>query len=156
MSAAAPVEPASVEVSFYHCTRQPASAVAVKLAARALASGERLLVIGSSDRLAGLDAALWAEEGFLAHGFAGGDDDAAQPILLAERLVAAPGTAFLMLLETGLPPEFDAFRRVFNLFDDGTEAHTRARMDWKAISSREGVARAYWQQKAGGGWEKQA
>ncbi len=142
------------DVGFYHCTRQPASAVAVKLAARAVASGERLLVIGSGERLAALDMALWAEEGFLAHGFAGGPDDAQQPILLSERVDAAAGAPFLMLLQTGLPPEFQAFRRVFNLFDDGSDAHARARTDWKAISAREGVTRTYWQQKPGGGWEK--
>ena len=148
--------PASVEIGFYHCARQPASTVAVKLAARAVASGERLLVVGGADALAALDVALWAEEGFLAHAVAGGPDDAEQPILLSERMEAVNGAAFLMLLETGLPPEFDAFRRVFNLFDDGGEAHTRARADWKAISAREGVERTYWQQKPGGGWEKKA
>jgi len=148
--------PDFVDVGFYHCTRQPASAVAVKLAARAYASGQRLLIVGSADGLATLDGALWAADGFLAHGMAGGADDAEQPILLAGATEPANGAALLLLLETGLPAEFATFSRVLNLFDDGSEAHARARADWKAIGARDGLQRTYWQQVPGGRWEKQA
>ena len=61
-----------------------------------------------------------------------------------------------MILETGLPPGFDSFDRVLNLFEDGTPAHERARADWKALQARDGVERSYWQQKEGGGWDKRA
>ncbi len=132
----------------------------MRLAAKASAGGQRLLVVGPADRLRELDRALWVNDpdSFLAHGTAGQGDEAEQPILLSEvadaPIDAPNGATFMLLLETGLPPGFEAFKRVLNLFDDGTEAHTRARGDWKAIGAREGVARSYWQQKEAGGWEK--
>ncbi len=128
----------------------------MRLAAKAYASGQRLLVVGGADQLAALDRALWVSDpdSFLAHGRAGGAGDTDQPILLAETSAPANGASLLMLLETGLPAGFDRFERVLNLFDDGSEAHSRARADWKALGGRNEVSRAYWQQKEGGGWEK--
>jgi len=61
-----------------------------------------------------------------------------------------------MLLGTGLPADFQAFERILTLFEDGSEAHVRARSDWKAVSARDAVERSYWQQRPSGGWEKRA
>ncbi|MGL6044226.1 MAG: DNA polymerase III subunit chi, partial [Sandaracinobacteroides sp.] len=47
------------DIGFYHCTRAPALEVAVKLAAKALQAGQRLLVVGERARLEALDTALW-------------------------------------------------------------------------------------------------
>jgi len=85
---------------------------------------------------------------------AGGQHDADQPILLSAMPEPANGARLLMVLESGLPASFDSFDRVLNLFDDGTEAHTRARTDWKALGGRDDVQRSYWQQTERGGWEK--
>ncbi len=145
-----------VDIGFYHCTRQPSETVAVKLAARAFSARQRLLIVGNTEQLQALDDALWAEEGFLAHGMAGGANDRDQPILLGQTPDAANGAQLLMLLQTGLPADFAGFNRVLNLFDDGSAAHARARADWKAIASRDSVQRSYWQQKAEGGWAKKS
>ena len=48
-----------LDIGFYHCTRAPVADVAVRLSAKALEGGQRLLVIGPADRLAALDKALW-------------------------------------------------------------------------------------------------
>jgi len=146
-----------LEVGFYHCTRQPAARIAVRLAALAYGSGQRLLIVGAPERLEALDTALWVDdpESFLPHALAGGEHDADQPILLSETPDPANNARLLMVLETGLPAEFDRFDRVLNLFDDGSDAHLRARTDWKAIADREGVERVYWQQSPQGKWERQ-
>jgi DNA polymerase-3 subunit chi len=144
-----------VDLGFYHCTRQPMGRVAVQLCQRAFAERQRLLVVGAADDLAALDRALWVDDpgSFLPHGSAGGADDAAQPILLSETPDPANGAHLLLLLGVGLPPDFAAFGRVLNLFDDGSPAHERARADWRATGSRDGLRRSYWQQAARG-WTK--
>jgi DNA polymerase-3 subunit chi len=146
------------EIGFYHCARAPALDVAVKLAGKVLQSGQRLLVLGEAARLAALDKALWVAEpdSFLPHAMAGGAQDAEQPILLSEAALPANGARLLMLLEIGIPADLDGFDRVLNLFEDGTDAHGRARADWKALGGRDGVERTYWQQTDRGGWEKRA
>lgn len=144
------------DVGFYHCTRAPAGSVAVQLAAKAHARGLRLLVIGSADRLEALDRALWVADpqSFLPHAIAGGPHDAHQPILLSQTPEPLNGARLLMVLASGLPAGFGSFDRVLNLFDDGSEAHERARIDWKALGSRDNVQRSYWRQAGQAGWEK--
>jgi len=130
--------------------------VAAKLAAKAMGEGKRLLIVGSAELLDEIDQSMWLEEGFLAHGFAGGLHDCEQPILLSQVIAPENGATILMLLGTGLPPDFQAFERILTLFEDGSKAHIRARSDWKAVSARDAVERSYWQQRLAGGWEKRA
>ncbi len=146
------------EVGFYHCTRAPAVEVAVRLAEKVLATGQRLLVVGAPARLQALDKALWTMSGdsFIPHAMAGGEHDAEQPILLATAPTPANGATLMMLLDVGVPAEVEGYARVLNLFEDGTDAHGRARTDWKALGSRDGLTRTYWQQNDRGGWEKRA
>ncbi len=115
-----------------------------------------MLIVGSADRLEALDRALWVAEpdSFLPHAMAGGLHDADQPILLSQAPEPANGARLLMVLEAGLPASFERFGRVLTLFDDGSDAHARARTDWKALGSRDDVNRSYWQQTERGGWEK--
>lgn len=136
--------------------RQPALSVAARLAARALEGGHRLLIVGSAERLETLDKALWTDDpaSFLAHGRAGSEWDCEQPILLSESVDPVNGARMLMLVETGLPADFDRFDRVLNLFDHESPGHERARADWRAISGRDGIDRVYWQQNDAGRWEK--
>jgi DNA polymerase-3 subunit chi len=147
-----------MDIGFYHCTRAPANEVAIRLAEKALAAGQRLLVIGAPERLETLDTLMWTDsaDSFLPHGLAGGPHDADQPVLLSETVQPANGATLLLSLEAGVPATLDGFDRLFNLFEDGTPAHARARADWKALADREGLTRSYWQQTDRGGWQKQA
>lgn len=150
-------QPAESEVRFYHCTRTPAIDVALQLSARAHAAGERLLIVADEPTLATLDQRLWAEppEGFLPHGLASDAEWAAeQPILLSPVPVAANGADLLMLVVQPLPEALTGFRRLFHLFEDGSDAHQRARDEWKALATRPGVRRSYWQQTAAGRWQE--
>jgi DNA polymerase-3 subunit chi len=147
-----------IEIGFYHCTRAPANEVAIRLAEKVLAGGQRLLLIGAPEQLETLDKLMWtyADHSFLPHGRAGGPHDADQPVLLSETVGPANGAKLLLSLEAGVPATLEGFDRLLNLFEDGTPAHSRARADWKALSAREGVERSYWQQTDRGGWTKQA
>ena len=144
------------DIGFYHCTRAPVVAVGVRLIAKACAAGTRVVVTGDDSHLAAIDKALWADdpESFLPHAMAGDADDAAQPVLLSATAGPANGATLLVSLAAGLPAGFDHFTRVLNLFEDGSDAHVRARADWKALAGLSAVSRSYWQQKEQGGWEK--
>ena len=146
------------DIGFYHCTRAPAVEVAVRLIAKAHAAGARILVTGAPAGLAALDKALWTAdaESFLPHAMAGAAEDGEQPILLSETAAAANDATLLVALQSGVPSGFDRYARILNLFEEGGEAHQRARADWKALGGVPGVTRTYWQQKDGGGWEKKA
>ena len=145
-----------LDIGFYHCTRAPAAEVAVRLSAKVLESGQQLLVVGERAGLEALDKALWVllADSFLPHALAGGEYDSEQPILLAETAEPVNGAKLLLSLEAGVPGAMDGFDRVLNLFEDGSPAHERARLDWKALGSREELTRSYWQQNERGGWEK--
>ncbi len=146
-----------IEVGFYHCTRRPAAEVAVQRAARAWEARQRLLVVSGAEMLERLDRLLWTQDpaSFLPHGRAGGGDEAEQPILLAEAVTPANGAELLMLVAAPLPPLPQPFARVFHLFDDGSEAHLRAREEWKALAGSPHATRIFWKQTASGRWEKQ-
>ena len=147
------------EIGFYHCTRQPAVGVAVRLADKAFGTGRRMLIVAEPPLLDALDERLWTDlpETFLAHGRQGGPDAALQPILLAapEGLAQAPenGATFLMLVSVPLPERIAGFERLFLLFEEGSRAHEAARDSWRRLSGHAGLTRSYWQQK-GQRWER--
>lgn len=132
--------------------------MALRLVEKALAGGSRLLLVAPPPLLDELDRALWTDkpDSFLPHGRAGTEWDAEQPCLLAAEPVPANGARLLMLVDHGVPAALEHFDRVLNLFDHGSEAHARARADWKALGARAGVDRTYWQQTEAGRWESRA
>ena len=139
-------------VSFYHCTREPLLLVVPKLAAKAYASGHRLLIRADDVLLDALDEALWTFDtaSFLPHGR---DDADLQPILLRNIAVPLNGADVLMQCAVALPEPLDAWARVLHIFEDGSEAHAGARTEWKTLGAA-GVARTYWRQDASGRWEE--
>ena len=140
-----------MRVDFYQLSRDPAEAVVPLLAARALAAGERLLVVSDdAAQISRISDGLWSRrDSFLAHGLIGGEDDARQPILLADRVEPANGARFLMLADGRWREGGPGFDRTFYLFDDGTLK--AARECWVALKGREGLTRHFWRQE-GGRW----
>ncbi len=148
-----------MRVDFYQLSRDPAEQLVAHLARNTLAAGQRLLVVhGAPARLEAISEALWAAPphkgapSFLAHGRAGSDHDARQPILLSHELEPANGARFLALAD-GQWRESEGFDRVFLVFDGSTIEDARA--CWRMLGSREGVARNYWKQE-GSGWVQAA
>jgi len=146
---------------FYHLTRQPLDQTLAVLLDKARGAGWRIAVRGTDlGRMEWLDEKLWQgpDEGFLAHGLAGGSHDALQPILLtAERGPAPNDPACLMTLDGAevAPEEVTALERVCILFDGhDPEAVQRARVQWKALTGA-GCSAQYWSEESGR-WEKKA
>jgi len=135
-------------IGFYHLTRTGADQALPKLLGRTLAVGQRAVVrCGTPERLAALDASLWASSDpeWLPHGSARTGEADLQPIWLTLADEAPNGARFLFLLD-GVPANLAAFDRVFDLFDgrdDSAVAAARAR--WSAAKA-DGHALTYWQQ----------
>ncbi|QIK79801.1 DNA polymerase III subunit chi [Sphingomonas piscis] len=145
-----------MQVDFYQLEGMPLEQVIATLAEKVLASGGRLLVVAGDEALLGkLNRLLWdaGPTSFLAHGLAGGADDARQPILLSTS-EDAPNLARNILIADGEWRDAAlTFDRAFHLFD-GTTVE-QARLAWKLLAGREGVERRYWRQE-GGRWTQAA
>ena len=144
-----------MRVDFYQLSETPVEGALPALAAKMRDAGAKVLVVSADDAQRGrISAALWAPKGtFLAHGAAGGADDARQPILLSGSLEAANGATFLALADGQWRSEAEAFERVFLLFDNSTIDDARA--TWRSLDGRNEVERNYWRQE-GKGWVKAA
>lgn len=145
----------STRIGFYHLTRTGAEQALPALLGRTLAAGERAVVVcGSAERVAALDAALWVcpEPDWLPHGHAGTGEAAHQPVWLTTREEAPNGARFLFLLDGVAVAAPEAFARVFDLFDgNDAAAAAAARERWRAMKAA-GHVLEYWRQGTRG-WE---
>ena len=142
---------------FYHLTRDPLEKLLPVLITRALDIGLRVALRGTqSARLEAIDQMLWALDGFLPHGIAGGPQDGDQPVLLT---VAGPGplanAARCLIAVDGAPVTPDEARAMDRLcvVFDGTDAAAVevARGQWRALTGA-GVEAEYWSRDSGR-WE---
>lgn len=143
-----------MRVDFYQLSRDPAEGVVPLLAHSTLGAGERMLVVSADDaQVARISERLWAKDGFLAHGLAGGPHQERQPILLSDQPEPANGARYLAIADGQWRAEAEAFERVFLIFDGSTI--DEARGTWRMLKDRDGVECNYWQQD-GGKWTKAA
>jgi DNA polymerase-3 subunit chi len=146
------------EVGFYHLQTTPLERALPKLLERSLAGGFRVLVVaGSAERVAHLDALLWTydEASFLPHGSRRDGQPERQPILLAETEDNANGADLLVLTDGAASTRLADYRRCLDIFDGGDEAAVAAaRERWQAAKAA-GHALTYWQQTETG-WTKKA
>ena len=73
------------DVLFYHLEFQPLERVLPVLLEKTIERGWRAVIeVGSAERAAALDTALWTyrDDSFLPHGLAGETTDAEQPVLI--------------------------------------------------------------------------
>ena len=152
------------EVFFYHLERAALEDVLPGLLEKTRERGWKALVrAGSDERIAALDAHLWSyrEESFLAHGLDRDPHPAEQPILLTARQGNANGAEVLFLVDGAAPEnwggsEAAAATRIVLIFDGRDPAALdAARQQWKDAKDS-GHEVTYWQQAAGGKWEKRA
>lgn len=140
-----------MRVDFYQLSRDPAEAAVTMLADKVLQAGQRLLVVADDPALSErISRALWsAADSFLAHGAAGGEHDADQPILLSGAVAPDPANgAQCVLLADGVWRDMaGSFPRVLLLFDGTTVESSRE--IWRRLGQREGVERNFWRQEEG-------
>ncbi len=136
-------------LDFWQVTDDPIEKVVTLIAKRAMAQGERVLVVAADpDQRAAIARALWegGPESFLANGEADAPGADRQPILLSAEPQAANGASHAILAD-GTFRECPGFARVFLLFPP--DLAPAARQAWRAQDSREGVERAYFAQEDG-------
>lgn len=146
-----------MQVDFYHLTATPLERVLPQIAEKVLAGGGRLLIVAeSATQRQALDRLLWnySAESFLPHGEAGGEGDAAQPVLLSARPEPANAARNIALVDGVWRDEALGFDRAFHFFD--ADRIAGARLAWKALAEQDGVTRNYWKQTENGRWEKAA
>ena len=146
------------EAYFYHLTQAPIEVTLRVLLEKSLQAGWRVAVRGRTDAMLDrLDEQLWLPEAsFLPHGRAGGDHNAAQPVLLTTD-VAVQDVTCLVSVEGASVEASDvaAMERVMVLFDGHDEAALQtAREQWKALTAA-GCGAKYWSE-ASGRWEMKA
>lgn len=141
---------------FYHLTRDPPEALLPLLIGKARETGLTVALRGTArERMEALDLRLWAGEGFLPHGLAGGAHDARQPCLLVWDAAPAPDLpnrpGCLIALdgaEVGVD-EARALERLCVVFDGQDEAAVaRARDQWRTLTGG-GVEAEYWSRDEG-------
>jgi DNA polymerase-3 subunit chi len=145
------------EIAFYHLTRTRLVEALPKLLGRILAQPARAVVLcGSEERVADLDAALWlaTDPDWLPHGSKAMGQAERQPIwLTAEDAPAPNGARFLVLVDAAESARLAEYDRVLDLFDGGDEAAVAAARRRWAAGKAAGHALSYWQQRERG-WEK--
>ena len=149
------------EVWFYHLTGTPLDMALLRLLPQALGRGWRIELRGRDRaRMEELDRALWLgpEEGFLAHGLAGGAHDARQPVLLTVAgQPAANAPACLMAVDAApvAMDEVPGLARACVVFDGTAEAElAHARALWLEVRAA-GHAAQYWAEENGRWVKKQ-
>jgi DNA polymerase-3 subunit chi len=139
-----------MQVDFYQLTRDPAEKVIPFIAQRVLDDKGRLLIVSEVRAQRDLISAnLWTArpDSFLAHGMAGAENDALQPILLSDEPMAANGARLLAIADGIWRPVEGNFDRIFYIFPP--EKTQDARSAWRGLG--EGVDKRYWKQD-GGKW----
>ncbi|HUZ74357.1 MAG TPA: DNA polymerase III subunit chi [Stellaceae bacterium] len=144
------------EVGFYHLGTTPLERALPRLLERALAEGHRAVVIaGSAERVAALDALLWtySDASFLPHGAVRDGTEPRQPIWLTTADENPNGATMLVLVDGAASAQLAGFRRVCDLFDGNDEAAVAAaRARWRAAKAA-GHDLVYWRQTATG-WDR--
>lgn len=147
----------SATAVFYHLIRAGLDETVMTTVSRALGAGWRVMIRAPvPGLLEHLDAKLWLgpEESFLAHGLAGGEQDADQPVLLGQGAIAN-GAKGLMLLAgaDASREELAGLERIWVFFDGADpEAVALARQRWTTFTGW-GLAAQYWSDE-GGSWVK--
>ena len=142
------------EAYFYHLTTEPLERALPKLLVAARKAGWRVVVRGrDAGRLDWLDEKLWLvpDDPFLAHGRAGGEHDADQPILLTDRMESPNAADCLMSVDGAQLSSEDvgAHTRTCVIFDgNDPSAVEGARNQWRSVTEGGHVAK-YWSQETG-------
>ncbi|NGP18975.1 DNA polymerase III subunit chi [Devosia aurantiaca] len=146
------------EILFYHLETRPLEAVVPFLLEKTLERGWRAVVeVGSRERAEALDSHLWSyrDDSFLAHGLAGDDTDAHQPVLLTTETDNPNGANVRFFVDGALPQSGDGYQRMVILFSGhDPDALAAARIAYRNLRADNDVT--YWQQDADGRWVKKA
>ncbi len=146
-------------IQFYHLTATPLERALPKLLEKALAAGNRILLLEENDqRRDHLNQLLWTYDpgSFLPHGSTQDGDPQDHPILLSPGLENANNANLLLVADGRTVENTDGFARILDMFDGrNDEATASARVRWKQYKGA-GHTLTYLRQTEQGGWEQSA
>ena len=147
------------EALFYHLTEATLEEALPPLLEKSMERGWRVVVqVGSEERRDALDLHLWTfrEDSFLAHGLEHEPHALHQPILLTCGEANPNGAHIRFLVDGANPPDPVPYARAVFMFDGHDQVQLeQARQHWRQVKAA-GHDATYWQQTAGGRWEKKA
>jgi DNA polymerase-3 subunit chi len=148
------------EIRFYQLQRTPLDRALPKLLEKVLESGARAVVlVGSEERLAALDAALWTYDpnAFLPHGTSRDGRAEEQPVWLTTSDENPNHAGVLVLADGARSDRVAEYDKCLEMLDgNDPDAVAAARERWRAYREA-GFGLSYWQQnEASGRWEKQS
>ena len=148
------------EIFFYHLTESPLEEALPTLVEKSVGRGWRASIQTSGpEKRDALDMHLWTyrAETFLPHGRDGDERPADHPVYLTVTPDNVNGSHIRFLVDGAAPPDdVTAYERIVLMFDGLDEqALEAARGNWKELKAA-GHDLSYYQQNAGGGWEKKA
>ncbi|MGB8275441.1 MAG: DNA polymerase III subunit chi [Alphaproteobacteria bacterium] len=145
------------DVRFYHLQRMALERALPKLLEKVLQSGARAVVmVGSEERLAALDTALWTFDpnSFLAHGTSRDGRPHEQPIFLTTGDENPNRASVLVLADGARSQRMADYEKCLEIFDgNDAEAVAAGRERWRAYREA-GFALTYWQQDDSGRWQR--
>jgi DNA polymerase-3 subunit chi len=147
---AGPTAAVTRRVDFYLLARDPVERVTALLAGKAIAAGNRVLVIAAADRHDALSRALWEADGFLAHGRANEKDAARQPILLSDACEAPNGAQVAIIADGEWRGGADGCARSLLLFN--ASQTEQARGLWRELSRLDDTECRFFRQGDDGNW----
>mgnify|MGYP001463617463 FL=1 len=111
---------APIQIDFYHLKSDDIAAPLAMLCDKAVASGQKMLILAREVHFEAVSAALWSQkpESFLAHNKDDGEGADHAPVWVSTRPEQNQIQAEFIALTSGMiPPDLGRFKRVFNLFD---------------------------------------
>jgi DNA polymerase-3 subunit chi len=150
------------EIRFYHLERSTLESALPTMLERVLGRGQRaLVVVGSTERLAALNAHLWTyrTDSFLPHGTAADGLVEEHPVLIAvgdaDPVDSNVNRADVVFLTDGAHVgDLERFKLCVELFDGADqEALAAARRRWRDYKAQ-GHALTYWRQ-TDAGWKEE-
>ncbi|MFV0322127.1 MAG: DNA polymerase III subunit chi [Alphaproteobacteria bacterium] len=146
------------DIRFYHLTQIPLSQALPQLLERTMQAEKKAIIrVGNEQRLESLSRWLWVykDDGWLPHGKQ--DDNADGNVIWLTLNKDNPiNGEFLFVVEQAVIDGFEAYERVFYLFDGTNENElTEARNLWRKLKKQD-LELAYWKQDENGRWQQAA
>lgn len=143
------------EIRFYHLQKTAEETAVAQIAAKALASGKRVLIrAADAVQAEALNGALWTfkADSFVPHGTAKDGNEDRQPVFIGVTNDNPNGAKIFILTAACVEEPMDGFDLRCEMLNEDNKLAARER--WKTYKAA-GHTVTYWLETAEGGWVKQ-
>ena len=145
------------QVDFYHLESDAPEDVLLKLVAKSIDAGRKVLVQCPRPAAEGIDDALWSKdpESWIPHGLDDAEGAGRSQVWIVSNGEANPLNAeFLFLMHGAERADMSGFERVFNLFAGNSQTQLdQARTQWKSWKADKRFELRYMKQDDTGKWQ---